>query len=59
MPGVSQSETTAGTVGSPSKKTKLSERFIHRKDTKRALDFSEPQAEEPKNEELKEEPEAR
>lgn len=35
-------------LGSPIKKNKLSLKFFHKKDTKRALDFSEPQPDEPK-----------
>ncbi|XP_037325965.2 ubiquitin carboxyl-terminal hydrolase 1 [Pungitius pungitius] len=35
-------------AGSPVKKSKLSLRYNHKKETKRVLDFSEPQADEPK-----------
>ncbi|XP_063747029.1 ubiquitin carboxyl-terminal hydrolase 1 isoform X2 [Eleginops maclovinus] len=45
MPGL-QGEHAA--VGSPVKKSKLSLKFLQKKETKRALDFSEPQADEPK-----------
>ncbi|MCI4375602.1 hypothetical protein PGIGA_G00111360 [Pangasianodon gigas] len=45
MPGV-QSEGAAVGVGSPARKNRLSLKFLQRKETKRALDFSEPQAEE-------------
>ncbi|XP_031715216.1 ubiquitin carboxyl-terminal hydrolase 1 isoform X1 [Anarrhichthys ocellatus] len=38
----------AAAPGSPIKRSKLSLKFLHKKDTKRALDFSEPQADEPK-----------
>ncbi|XP_070816180.1 ubiquitin carboxyl-terminal hydrolase 1 isoform X3 [Chaetodon trifascialis] len=47
MPGL-QGENVLGTLGSPIKKSKLSLKFLQKKDTKRALDFSEPQADEPK-----------
>ncbi|XP_017335221.1 ubiquitin carboxyl-terminal hydrolase 1 isoform X1 [Ictalurus punctatus] len=45
MPGV-QSEGAAVGVGSPVRKNRLSLKFLQRKETKRALDFNEPQAEE-------------
>lgn len=45
MPGV-HSEGAAVGVGSPVRKNRLSLKFLQRKETKRALDFSEPQAEE-------------
>ncbi|XP_053353721.1 ubiquitin carboxyl-terminal hydrolase 1 isoform X2 [Clarias gariepinus] len=45
MPGV-QSEGAAVGVGSPVRKNRLSLKFLQRKETKRALDFTEPQAEE-------------
>lgn len=45
-------------VGSPVKKSKLSLKFLQKKETKRVLDFSEPQADEAKAEEPVE-PEAR
>ncbi|XP_076580332.1 ubiquitin carboxyl-terminal hydrolase 1 isoform X2 [Chaetodon auriga] len=47
MPGL-QGENVLGTLGSPIKKSKLSLKFLQKKETKRALDFSEPQADEPK-----------
>lgn len=46
MPGVQQSEGAAVGVGSPVRKNRLSLKFLQRKETKRALDFTEPQAEE-------------
>lgn len=45
MPGV-QSDGAAVGVGSPVRKNRLSLKFLQRKETKRALDFTEPQAEE-------------
>ncbi|KAK7889915.1 hypothetical protein WMY93_025475 [Mugilogobius chulae] len=45
---VLQGDTVVGTLGSPIKKNKLSLKFFHKKETKRALDFSEPQPDEPK-----------
>ncbi|KAG7242338.1 hypothetical protein INR49_024014 [Caranx melampygus] len=45
MPGL-QGETVVAALGSPIKKSKLSLKFFQKKDTKRALDFSEPQADE-------------
>ncbi|XP_038571235.1 ubiquitin carboxyl-terminal hydrolase 1 isoform X2 [Micropterus salmoides] len=47
MPGL-QGENVVAAPGSPIKKSKLSLKFLQKKETKRALDFSEPQAEEPK-----------
>ncbi|XP_030289881.1 ubiquitin carboxyl-terminal hydrolase 1 isoform X2 [Sparus aurata] len=47
MPGL-QGENVVAALGSPIKKSKLSLKFLQKKDTKRALDFSEPQADEPK-----------
>ncbi|XP_068176143.1 ubiquitin carboxyl-terminal hydrolase 1 [Antennarius striatus] len=47
MPGL-QGENTVATQGSPIKKSKLSLKFLQKKETKRALDFSEPQADEAK-----------
>ncbi|XP_068563756.1 ubiquitin carboxyl-terminal hydrolase 1 isoform X2 [Cebidichthys violaceus] len=47
MPGL-QGENVVAALGSPIKRSKLSLKFLHKKDTKRALDFSEPQADEPK-----------
>lgn len=41
-------ENAAPGQGSPLKRNKLSLKFFQKKDTKRALDFSEPQAEETK-----------
>ncbi|KAK3575216.1 hypothetical protein QTP86_021995 [Hemibagrus guttatus] len=46
MPGL-QSEGAAVGVGSPVRKNRLSLKFLQRKETKRALDFTEPQAEDP------------
>ncbi|CAB1323906.1 unnamed protein product, partial [Coregonus sp. 'balchen'] len=45
MPGL---QGDGAALGSPIKKSKLSLKFFQKKDTKRALDFSEPQVEEPK-----------
>ncbi|XP_055020944.1 ubiquitin carboxyl-terminal hydrolase 1 isoform X2 [Boleophthalmus pectinirostris] len=45
---VLQGDTVVATLGSPIKKNKLSLKFFHKKETKRALDFSEPVADEPK-----------
>ncbi|XP_062308430.1 ubiquitin carboxyl-terminal hydrolase 1 [Osmerus eperlanus] len=45
MPGL-QGDSVVAALGSPIKKTKLSLRFFHKKEAKRALDFSEPHAEE-------------
>ncbi|XP_041647301.1 ubiquitin carboxyl-terminal hydrolase 1 isoform X2 [Cheilinus undulatus] len=56
MPGL-QGENVVAALGSPIRKNKLSLKFLQKKDPKRALDFSEPQAEEPKTAEA-EEPEA-
>lgn len=47
MPGL-QGDNVVAALGSPVRRNKLSLRFFHRKETKRALDFSEPQADEPK-----------
>ncbi|RVE73568.1 hypothetical protein OJAV_G00032540 [Oryzias javanicus] len=47
MPGL-QGENVVATQGSPTKKSKLSLKFFQKKETKRALDFSEAQTEEPK-----------
>ena len=49
MPGL-QGDSVVAALGSPIKKTKLSLRFFHKKETKRALDFSEPHAEEHQSE---------
>ncbi|XP_058259684.1 ubiquitin carboxyl-terminal hydrolase 1 [Hemibagrus wyckioides] len=46
MPGL-PSEGSAVGVGSPVRKNRLSLKFLQKKETKRALDFTEPQAEEP------------
>ncbi|CAL9695554.1 unnamed protein product [Knipowitschia caucasica] len=43
---VLQGGTVVATLGSPIKKNKLSLKFFHKKETKRALDFSEPQPDE-------------
>ncbi|XP_032380923.1 ubiquitin carboxyl-terminal hydrolase 1 isoform X2 [Etheostoma spectabile] len=56
MPGL-QGENVVAALGSPIKRSKLSLKFLQKKETKRALDFSEPQADEPKIVE-QEEPEA-
>ncbi|XP_063056677.1 ubiquitin carboxyl-terminal hydrolase 1 isoform X2 [Engraulis encrasicolus] len=45
MPGL-QADAVVAALGSPIKKSKLSLKFFQKKDTKRALDFSETQAEE-------------
>uniref|UniRef100_A0A665U9S5 Ubiquitin carboxyl-terminal hydrolase n=1 Tax=Echeneis naucrates TaxID=173247 RepID=A0A665U9S5_ECHNA len=47
MPGL-QGENVVAALGSPIKKSKLSLKFFQKKETKRALDFSEAQAEEAK-----------
>ncbi|XP_026179460.1 ubiquitin carboxyl-terminal hydrolase 1 isoform X2 [Mastacembelus armatus] len=47
MPGL-QSENVVAALGSPIRRSKLSLKFFQKKETKRALDFSEPQADEPK-----------
>ncbi|KAM4628560.1 ubiquitin carboxyl-terminal hydrolase 1 isoform 1-T2 [Polymixia lowei] len=47
MPGL-QGEDVVAPLGSPIKKSKLSLKFFQKKETKRALDFSEPPADEPK-----------
>lgn len=47
MPGL-QGENIVAALGSPIKRSKLSLKFLQKKETKRALDFSEPQADEPK-----------
>lgn len=57
MPGL-QGENVVAALGSPIKKSKLSLKFFQKKETKRALDFSEPQADEAKTDEPVE-PEAR
>uniref|UniRef100_UPI0037E8FF64 ubiquitin carboxyl-terminal hydrolase 1 isoform X3 n=1 Tax=Semicossyphus pulcher TaxID=241346 RepID=UPI0037E8FF64 len=56
MPGL-QGENVVAALGSPIRRSKLSLKFLQKKDTKRALDFSEPQADEAKTAE-QEEPEA-
>ncbi|XP_067452518.1 ubiquitin carboxyl-terminal hydrolase 1 isoform X1 [Thunnus thynnus] len=48
MPGL-QGEHVVAAQGSPIKKSKLSLKFFQKKETKRALDFSEPQADEAKS----------
>ncbi|XP_059197760.1 ubiquitin carboxyl-terminal hydrolase 1 isoform X2 [Centropristis striata] len=45
MPGL-QGENVVATMGSPVRRNKLSLKFLQKKETKRALDFSEPQADE-------------
>lgn len=57
MPGL-QGEHAVAALGSPVKKSKLSLKFLQKKETKRTLDFSEPQADEPEAVEPAE-PEAR
>lgn len=57
MPGL-QGENAVAALGSPIRRSKLSLKFLQKKETKRALCFSEPQADEPKIDELVE-PEAR
>ncbi|XP_058494737.1 ubiquitin carboxyl-terminal hydrolase 1 [Solea solea] len=47
MPGL-QGENVVAALGSPIKRSKLSLKFFQKKETKRALDFSEPQTDEPK-----------
>uniref|UniRef100_A0A8C3G1F8 Ubiquitin carboxyl-terminal hydrolase n=1 Tax=Cyclopterus lumpus TaxID=8103 RepID=A0A8C3G1F8_CYCLU len=47
MPGLQRGNVVAA-LGSPIRRSKLSLKFLQKKDTKRALDFSEPQADEPK-----------
>lgn len=47
MPGL-QGENVVAALGSPVRRNKLSLKFLQRKETKRALDFSESQADEPK-----------
>ncbi|XP_054458723.1 ubiquitin carboxyl-terminal hydrolase 1 isoform X2 [Anoplopoma fimbria] len=56
MPGL-QGDNVVAALGNPVKRSKLSLKFLQKKETKRALDFSEPQADEPKTVE-QEEPEA-
>lgn len=41
MPGLHSESGVAAATGSPVKKSKLSLKFFHKKETKRALDFSE------------------
>lgn len=57
MPGL-QGENVVAALGSPIRRSKLSLKFLQKKETKRALCFSEPQADEPKIDEPVE-PEAR
>ncbi|XP_047444237.1 ubiquitin carboxyl-terminal hydrolase 1 [Mugil cephalus] len=57
MPGLQGDHTMVG-LGSPVRKNKLSLKFFHKKETKRALDFSEPLTDEPKKAAEPEEPEA-
>ncbi|TNN36322.1 Ubiquitin carboxyl-terminal hydrolase 1 [Liparis tanakae] len=47
MPGVQRGGVVAA-LGSPIRRSKLSLKFLQKKETKRALDFSEPRADEPK-----------
>ena len=53
MPGVIPSESNGLSRGSPSKKNRLSLKFFQKKETKRALDFTESQENEEKNSEYK------
>ncbi|XP_008286376.1 ubiquitin carboxyl-terminal hydrolase 1 isoform X2 [Stegastes partitus] len=53
MPGL-QGENVVAALGSPVKKSKLSLKFFQKKETKRALDFSETQTDEPKTAEPEE-----
>ncbi|XP_076026293.1 ubiquitin carboxyl-terminal hydrolase 1 [Genypterus blacodes] len=46
MPGLQGENVVAAALGSPVKKNKLSLKFFQKKETKRALDFSEPPADE-------------
>lgn len=57
MPGL-QGENVVAALGSPVRRNKLSLKFLQKKETKRALDFSETPADEPKTVEPLE-PEAR
>lgn len=57
MPGL-QGENVVAALGGPMRRNKLSLKFLHKKETKRALDFSETQTDEPKMVESLE-PEAR
>lgn len=53
MPGL-QGDNVVAALGSPVKKSKLSLKFFQKKETKRALDFSETQTDEPKTAEPEE-----
>ncbi|XP_075901532.1 ubiquitin carboxyl-terminal hydrolase 1 isoform X2 [Nelusetta ayraudi] len=57
MPGL-QGENIVAALGSPIRRSKLSLKFLQKKETKRALDFSEPQADEPKLDNAAERPDA-
>lgn len=57
MPGL-QGENIVAALGSPIRRSKLSLKFLQKKETKRALDFSEPQADEPKLDNAAEQPDA-
>lgn len=46
MPGLQGEHAAAAALGSPARRNKLSLKFLQKKDTKRALDFSEPQTDE-------------
>lgn len=48
MPSL-QGENVVAALGSPIKKSKLSLKFFQKKETKRVLDFSEPEADEAKS----------
>ncbi|KAM3620073.1 uncharacterized protein V6R79_017939 [Siganus canaliculatus] len=53
MPGL-QADNVVAALGSPVRRSRLSLKFLHKKETKRALDFSEPPAAEPKTEDAAE-----
>lgn len=53
MPGVIPSESNGLSRGSPSKKNRLSLKFFQKKETKRALDFTDSQENEEKTSEYK------
>lgn len=57
MPGL-QGENIVAALGSPIRRSKLSLKFLQKKETKRALDFSEPQADEPQLDNAAERPDA-
>lgn len=49
MPGLQGEHVVVAAQGSPVKKSKLSLKFFQKKETKRTLDFSEPQPDEVKS----------